>query len=347
MLAAAMTTVMAQPSVTTDTRYAISNFHDPADQSCSMLQVSDYYNVINNCNFYLHNADTAAVKSNIKFMVPEYAQVKAVRAWAYHQLVKNYKEVPYITEPVSNLGVIDRFDYANNLINKDNLVDKLIADGILQYLDTPYPQYGSASDTYGKWKTDYPFFLDKANYSENLLKNMNMMIEVDILLVKQIELKYLAKIKQLFYMLTTSGSSVPNVSQLAQELGMSRATVMHYIKYLEEARLVNMIYGKGDEFPKKPARVLLHNSNLMYSFYPRCFDEHDVLETFFCNTLWKDHKVNKHGNLCSFLVDEQLEFKIAEHSTKLKSKAKSLYAVNQCDIGEGNQIPLWIFGFLY
>ena len=174
-----------------------------------------------------------------------------------------------------------------------------------------------------------------------------MMIEVDILLVKQIELKYLAKIKQLFYMLTTSGSSVPNVSQLAQELGMSRATVMHYIKYLEEARLVNMIYGKGDEFPKKPARVLLHNSNLMYSFYPRCFDEHDVLETFFCNTLWKDHKVNKHGNLCSFLVDEQVEFKIAEHSTKLKSKAKALYAVNQCDIGEGNQIPLWLFGFLY
>ena len=176
---------------------------------------------------------------------------------------------------------------------------------------------------------------------------MNMMIEVDILLVKQIELKYLAKIKQLFYMLTTSGSSVPNVSQLAQELGMSRATVMHYIKYLEEARLVNMIYAKGDEFPKKPARVLLHNSNLMYSFYPRCFDEHDVLETFFCNALWKDHQVNKHGNLCSFLVDEKVEFKIAEHSTKLKSKAKALYAVNQCDIGDGNQIPLWLFGFLY
>lgn len=193
----------------------------------------------------------------------------------------------------------------------------------------------------------YPFFLEKRNYSENLLKNMNMMIEVDILLIKQIELKYLAKIKQLFYLLTTSGSSVPNVSQLAQELGMSRATVMHYIKYLMEARLVNMIYARGDEFPKKPARVLLHNSNLMYSFYPRTFDDHDVQETFFCNTLWKDHKVNKIGNLCSFLIDEKYDFKIAEHSTKLKSKSKTLFAVNQCDIGEGNQIPLWLFGFLY
>ena len=193
----------------------------------------------------------------------------------------------------------------------------------------------------------YPFFLEKKNYSENLLKNMNMMIEVDILLIKQIELKYLAKIKQLFYLLTTSGSSVPNVSSLAQELGMSRATVMHYIKYLMEARLVNMIYAKGDEFPKKPARVLLHNSNLMYSFYPRTFDTHDVLECFFCNALWKDHKLNKVGTLCSFLVDGQYDFKIAEYSAKLKSKSKTLFAVNQCDIGEGNQIPLWLFGFLY
>lgn len=193
----------------------------------------------------------------------------------------------------------------------------------------------------------YPFFLENSNYSENLLKTMNMMIEVDILLIKQIELKYLAKIKQLFYLLTTSGSSVPNISQLAQELGMSRATVMHYIKYLMEARLVNMIYSKGDEFPKKPARVLLHNSNLMYSFYPKRFDEHDVLETFFCNTMWKDHTVNKVGNIGSFLIDESMEFRVTEHATKLKSKSKTTYAVNQLEIGEGNQIPLWLFGFLY
>ncbi|MBR6894357.1 MAG: ATP-binding protein [Bacteroidaceae bacterium] len=193
----------------------------------------------------------------------------------------------------------------------------------------------------------YPFFLEKTNYSENLLKTMNMMIEIDVLQIKQIELKYLAKIKQMFYLLTNSGSSVPNISQLAQELGMSRATVMNYIKYLMEARLVNMIYSKGDEFPKKPARVLLHNSNLMYSFYPQRFDEHDVLETFFCNTVWKDHKVNKAGNICSFLLDGQQEFRVIEHGTKLKSKSKVIFAVNQMECGEGNQIPLWLFGFLY
>lgn len=44
----------------------------------------------------------------------------------------------------------------------------------------------------------YPFFLEKRNFSENLLKTMNMMIEVDILLIKQIELKYLSKIKNYY-----------------------------------------------------------------------------------------------------------------------------------------------------
>jgi hypothetical protein len=194
----------------------------------------------------------------------------------------------------------------------------------------------------------YPFFLGQGNYSEKLLTNMNMMIEVDILQVKQIELKYLDKIKKLFYLLTTNGSSVPNVSQLSIELGMSRATVMRYIKNLMDARLVNMIYAPGDDYPKKPARVLLHNTNLMYSFYPQTFDSQDIQETFFCNTLWKDHKVYKHGSqTCSFNIDREYEFKIVEHSTKLKSKSKALFAVNHCDIGSGNQIPLWLFGFLY
>lgn len=38
---------------------------------------------------------------------------------------------------------------------------------------------------------------------------------------------------------------------------------------------------------------MMHNTNLMYSIYPVKVEEQDVLETFFVNTLWKDHKVNK------------------------------------------------------
>ncbi|MBQ0022563.1 MAG: hypothetical protein KBT29_04920 [Prevotellaceae bacterium] len=144
--------LVSSTDYTTDTLFAISNFDNPADQSCSMLQVSDYYSVINNCNFYIANADTSAIKSNVKYMVPEYAQVKAIRAWAYLQLVKNYKEVPYITKPINNLDVIKNFDYANNLVNKDNLIDKLIEDGLQNLEDINYPHYGNP---WGAWENGF------------------------------------------------------------------------------------------------------------------------------------------------------------------------------------------------
>lgn len=97
----------------------------------------------------------------------------------------------------------------------------------------------------------YPFFLEHRNFSENLLKTMNMMTEVDILLIKQIELKYLHKIKKLFYLLAVEGPKAPNISNLADEIQTSRATVMNYIKYLADARLINIIYPVGEEFPQE------------------------------------------------------------------------------------------------
>ena len=125
----------------TDTLHAIANFEDPKDGSCSMLNISDYYAIINNCNLYIANADTNKVKSNIKFMLPEYAQVQAIRAWTYLQLVNFYGEVPFISEPITNLDVISNFDYAANQVNKDNLIDKFVELGLPKFVDTAYPDY--------------------------------------------------------------------------------------------------------------------------------------------------------------------------------------------------------------
>ena len=193
----------------------------------------------------------------------------------------------------------------------------------------------------------YPFFLEKRNFSENLLKTMNMMVEVDILLIKQIELKYLSKIKKLLYLLAVDGPVAPNVSQLASDIQTSRATVMNYIKYLADARLINMVYPRGEEFPKKPSKIMMHNTNLMYSIYPVKVDVQDVLETFFMNTLYKDHKLNKGDKGTSFLVDGHIPFRICTEGTKIKNNPNVIYALQKAEVGHGNQIPLWLFGFLY
>ena len=193
----------------------------------------------------------------------------------------------------------------------------------------------------------YPFFLEKRNFSENLLKTMNMMIEVDILLIKQIELKYLSKIKKLLYLLAVDGPVAPNGSQLATEIQTSRATVMNYIKYLADARLINMVYPKGEEFPKKPSKLMMHNTNLMYSIYPVKVEEQDVLDTFFMNTLYKDHKLYKGDKGTSFMVDNGLHFRICAEGCKFKNNPNVYYALHKLELGHGNMIPLWLFGFLY
>jgi len=195
----------------------------------------------------------------------------------------------------------------------------------------------------------YPFFLEHRNFEENLLKTMNMMTEVDILLIKQIELKYLTKIKKLLYLLAVEGLKAPNISNLAGEIKTSRATVMNYIKYLSDARLINIIYHPGDEFPKKPSKVMMYNPNLMYCIYPIVADRQDVMETFFVNSLWKDHKVHQGGKDHFYLVDGTTKFRIcdAHANSKMRFNPDTIYARYNTEVGKDNKIPLWLLGFLY
>lgn len=195
----------------------------------------------------------------------------------------------------------------------------------------------------------YPFFQEHRNYSENLLKTMNMVTEVDILLIKQIELKYLTKIKKLFYLLAVDGSKTPNISQLAHEIKTSRATVMNYIKYLSDARLINMIYPVGQGFPKKPSKIMMHNSNLMFAIYPIKVEMQDTMETFFVNSMWKDHTVNQDSRSNFYTVDNHLKFRVcdANNVERENSSGDMIYARYNTEIGSGRNIPLWLFGFLY
>ena len=195
----------------------------------------------------------------------------------------------------------------------------------------------------------YPFFQEQRNYSENLLKTMNMMTEVDILLIKQIELKYLSKIKKLFYQIAEAGPKALNISQLASDIETSRATVMNYIKYLADARLLNMLYPVGEEFPKKPSKVMLHNSNLLYTIYPLQVKQQIAMETFFVNTLWKDHKVNQAGRDTFYTIDGHQKFKVVDALSHHKNRYSpdTIYARYNTEVGRGNLIPLWLLGFLY
>jgi uncharacterized protein len=193
----------------------------------------------------------------------------------------------------------------------------------------------------------YPFYLEKANYSENLLKTMNMMLEIDITLLKQIELKYLPKLRHLLYLISMDASGTPNVSKLSSAIQTSRATVMNYIKYLKDARLVNLLYPVTEDFPKKPEKIYLHNTNLAFAINRDYSNQHVLNETFLYNMLHKDHKINSGGANSLFVVDKNMHFDIASSVKNVSKKSNSWYAVDMIEKGNENVIPLWLFGFLY
>lgn len=197
----------------------------------------------------------------------------------------------------------------------------------------------------------YPFFLEKRNFSENLLKTVNMMLEVDVLSIKQIEMSYLPKLRKLLYLLSQTAPGKPNISQLSIDCEISRATVTNYLEYLRSARLINMLYREGEEFPKKPDLVYMHNTNLIFPLKISDVNDSELRETFFYNQLHhSDCRLKKGAKNGMFIIendDKKYKFKVEGHKTKGKNKSDLLYAVASLDKGDKNIIPLWLFGFLY
>jgi predicted AAA+ superfamily ATPase len=192
----------------------------------------------------------------------------------------------------------------------------------------------------------YPFFLEERSFSENLLKTMNMTLEVDVLYIKQIEQNYLPKLRRLLYVLSLGAPCNLNVSQLSKTIGTSRATVMNYIKYLKEARLINLLYAPGEAFPRKPSKVYLYNSNLMYAINQLPADELAVCKTFFFNQLVKDNPVCESTKNADFLVSDTYHFRVESH-VKSRNNPAFHYATDRIETGSENVIPLWLFGCLY
>lgn len=193
----------------------------------------------------------------------------------------------------------------------------------------------------------YPFFLEKSNFSENLIKTINLMMEIDILLIKQIELSYLPKMRRLLYLISTQVPGPVNVSKLSLETQISRATVMNYIKCFKDARLINSLYREGEAYPQKPAMLYLHNTNLIYSNRSVAADRQAVCETFFYNMLHRDHRLNMGANSVRFIVDGKYPFRIISQRAKARLSNDICYAMDNLKTGGDNVIPLWLFGFLY
>lgn len=109
------------------------------------LDYSDYYAVINNCNYYLSKVDTSVVVSGQKVMLKEVAVVKGIRAWTYMQLALIYKSVPFITEPILSLQDAEKAEEECEKKNLEEMCDYFIPE-LLSLVNIDFPDYGLIDD---------------------------------------------------------------------------------------------------------------------------------------------------------------------------------------------------------
>lgn len=220
----------------------------------------------------------------------------------------------------------------NHVVIASNIVEKVKP---LAYFND-YLQYGY-----------YPYFLDRHSYfSDDLLKHINLALEIDVTYLNQIELKYLPKLRKLLYIIAKEGPFAPNVSRLSNEIDTSRATVMNYLRYMKNARLINLLYTNGDEDQqKKPTKVYLHNTNILHAVTPENNDNATNRQTFFYNQVCYRNKI-KGVEGFDFKVNEKYCFTVGGKYAE-PVNPDGYAASDRIEIGEDRKIPLWLFGFLY
>ena len=120
---------------------------------------------------------------------------------------------------------------------------------------------------------------------------------------------------------------------------------MNYIKYLKDSRLINLLYPEGKNFPMKPTKVYMHNTNLARMNFTRECKAIDMYETCFYTFVHGAHKVNATDRSAMFVIDNKFFFDVKEKPSVRDAIRPT--AIGELETGRGNQIPLWLLGFLY
>lgn len=197
----------------------------------------------------------------------------------------------------------------------------------------------------------YPFYRDETtNYNDRLSQVIDTTIFNEIPAVSNLEYESVYKVKPLLAILSQQNPYTLNISSLGKTLNASRNVLLKLIDLLDKAALIRRLYADTEGWSQinKPEKILFENTNLMYALSPNA-DIGTMRETFCASMLAKGHIVAmpQHGDL---LVDKHLLFEVGGKSKDYRQIANipdSYVVADGIDMGFGNKIPLWMFGFLY
>lgn len=134
-------------------------------------------------------------------------------------------------------------------------------------------------------------------------------------------------------------------------------TLKEYLSKLDDAGLIKLLMQNSLSMKSfdKPEKIYLANTNLMYTKEPNIGN---LRETFFVNQLDNYYKnssgLNDDGIFASthgdFYCQEKYTFEVGGKNKgfeQIKDIPNSYIVSDGIELGFGNKIAMWLFGFLY
>lgn len=198
----------------------------------------------------------------------------------------------------------------------------------------------------------YPFSReDREGFHQRLQQLVRTVVEYDMATLKGFDSRNARKLLQLLYILSANVPYNPNLTQLAQKADIHRNSVLNYLLYLEQARLIRLISpeGRGLSLLQKPEKIYLNNPNLAFALAGESTNPGTLRETFFASQVGAIHRLTAPPK-GDFKVDERWVFEIGganKTHQQIADLSESFVVRDGLEFPVGKSLPLWMFGCLY
>ena len=199
----------------------------------------------------------------------------------------------------------------------------------------------------------YPFLLEgEGEYYTKIEQVVNYIIETELPRICKVDVSNVRKLQALIALICSEVPFELNANKIAAALEIGRDTVVEYLKYLGDAKVLNLLYSDKKKIGKlsKPDKVYLENPNILYALAPTKADIGTLRETFAIGSLSESHNVEYGKAQGDFKVDEKYTFEIGGRSkdfSQIAGVKDSYIFADGWDMPDGAKLPLWMLGFLY
>lgn len=197
----------------------------------------------------------------------------------------------------------------------------------------------------------YPFYREVGeDFTSRLREVVSVVIDSDLPAVENMTFETLQKVKKLVMIISERVPFEPKMSELWAQLATNNDLGLRMLYALDKAQILALLTSKAKnyKFLYKPGKIFLGNTNLMHVLCP-LVNKGNERETLFCCQLQVNNDV-KHPLKGDFLVNDKYLFEVGGRKKSFEQIAdvpNSFLAVDDTEVGHGNRIPLWLFGFTY